>query len=166
MGTLSGGLARYDRDHDSFVRYAGGPNGLSGVSVNDIADDGARGVWVATAEGGLDHVVSEAGKIIQLRHSERDPDSLPDDHVDALLRSRVGTLWVGTLTGLVRRGPDDAAFVPVPLPTPRGEVAEVLALFEDSLQRLGCWHSLLHLDSWPFPRSSSIPIFPISEGFA
>ena len=33
IGTSSGGLARYDRDHDRFVVYPVGPNGLSHVSV-------------------------------------------------------------------------------------------------------------------------------------
>jgi hypothetical protein len=71
-----------------------------------------------------------------LRHNERDPDSLPDDRILAMLRSRDGTLWVATFAGLVRRGPGDRAFVRVPLPTPDGKVALVWTLFEDTQQRL------------------------------
>jgi ligand-binding sensor domain-containing protein len=126
-----GGLVRYDHDHDDFVRYA---VGLSGVSIRAIADDGAGGVWVAT-EGGLDHVLPEGG-VSHLRHDEHDPGSLPNDHLNAALLSRDGTLWVGTAAGLVRRGPGDRAFVPVPLPVPDGKVADVVTLFEDTLQRL------------------------------
>jgi len=142
IGTFGAGLARYDYDHDDFVRYAAGPDGLSGVHVWDITDDGAGGVWVAS-EGGLDRVLPEDGSVSHLGHNERDPGSLPVNLANTALRGRDGTLWVGTVAGLVRRGPGDRAFVPVPLPTPDGKVAQAWRLFEDTRQRLwiGTHHS-------------------------
>jgi ligand-binding sensor domain-containing protein len=101
IGTGSGGLARYDPEHDRFVRYPTGPNGLSHVSIRNIADDGAGGIWVAT-EGGLDQISPQTGTITHFRHDERDPGSLPDNHIMAVRRSRNGTLWVGTDHGVVR----------------------------------------------------------------
>jgi ligand-binding sensor domain-containing protein/signal transduction histidine kinase len=136
IGTSSRGLARYDYDHDRFVRYpTTGPNGISHFSVRDIAEDGAGGIWVAT-EGGLDQLSPETGAVTHFRHDESDPDSLPDDQILAVWRSRDGTLWVGTDRGLVRRGPGDRAFVPVPLPTSDAKVTRVRSLFEDTRQRL------------------------------
>jgi ligand-binding sensor domain-containing protein/signal transduction histidine kinase len=135
IGTASGGLARYDADHDRFVGYVTGPNGLSNVDVRDIAEDGAGGIWVAT-EGGLDQLSPETGAVTRYSHDERDPGSLPDDHVLAVRCSPDGTLWVGTARGLARRGPGDRVFIPVPLPTPDAKVAQVGALFEDTRQRL------------------------------
>ena len=135
IGTGSGGLARYDPEHDRLVRYSIGPNGLSHASIRDIVEDGAGGIWVAT-EGGLDQFSLETGAVKHFRHNERDPDSLPDDRVRAVRRSRDGTLWVGTARGLVRRGPGESAFVPVPLPTPDTTVGQVSKLFEDTRERL------------------------------
>jgi ligand-binding sensor domain-containing protein len=48
IGTLSGGLSRYDRRSDRFINYYNGPEGISSIDVRAIADDGAGGVWVAT----------------------------------------------------------------------------------------------------------------------
>jgi len=135
IGTLGGGLARYDKDHDRFVRYAVGPSGLSGVTVWDIADDGAGGVWLAT-DGGLDHLPAEAGRVSHLRLNEREPGSVSNRNVFAVQRTPDGTLWVGSAAGLVRRGRGDRAFVPVVLVTPDGKAALVKTLFEDTSQRL------------------------------
>jgi ligand-binding sensor domain-containing protein/signal transduction histidine kinase len=133
IGT-SGGLARYDYDHDRFVRYSTGPNGVSNVSIDSIADDGAGGIWVATMDG-LDQLSPKEGVVRHFRHDESDPNSLPDNQIWAVHRGQDGSLWVGTARGLVRRGPGDRAFIPVPLPTPDAKVAAVSAIFEDSRQR-------------------------------
>jgi signal transduction histidine kinase/ligand-binding sensor domain-containing protein len=90
---------------------------------------------VAT-QGGLDQLSPETGAVTHLRHDEHDPGSLPDNLIQAVLRARDGTLWVGTARGLARRGPGDRPFVTVPLPTTDAKVAYVMALFEDSQQRL------------------------------
>ena len=113
IGTNSGGLARYERNSDSFVTYPAGPHGLSDAHVRAIAGDGAQGVWVAT-EGGLDHVDPASGKITSLRHLAHDRVSLPDDRVYAVLRDRGGKLWIATASGLVTRE-KRGAFRPVPL---------------------------------------------------
>ena len=64
IATNSGGLARYDRDHDRFVTYPAGPSGLSNASLRDIVDDGAGGVWVATDEGWIICTPIPAGSTI------------------------------------------------------------------------------------------------------
>jgi diguanylate cyclase (GGDEF)-like protein len=135
IGTTSGGLARYDRDQERFIAYPVGPGGLSHVSIRALAEDGAGGMWVAT-EGGLDHIESDSGAITHLRHVDGIGDSLPDNRVRALLRGRNGTLWVGTVNGLVRLDRGATRFVPVPLPAAPGKLPSAWSFFEDSAGRI------------------------------
>jgi diguanylate cyclase (GGDEF)-like protein len=135
VGTTSGGLARYDREHERFIVYPVGPKGLSHVSVRAIADDGAGGVWVAT-EGGLDHVIAGSDVIGHLRHSDDDPTSLPDNRVRGLLRDRHGTLWVGTATALARLDQGSSRFERVLLPAPIGKVPSPWSFLEDAAGRI------------------------------
>ncbi len=135
IGTTSGGLARYDREHDRFVVYPVGPKGISHVSVRSIAEDGQGGVWVAT-EGGLDHVLADSDVIEHIRHSDSDPASLPDNRVRGLLRDRHGTLWVGTATALVRQDRGSNRFERVALPAAPGKVPSPWTFLEDSAGRI------------------------------
>ena len=120
IATNSGGVARYDPDHDRFVTYAAGPAGLSNSSLRAITDDGLGGVWIAS-NGGLDHLHGDSEQIEQLRHDANDPDSLPDNHIRALFRDSEGTLWVGTALGVVRRETGSRGFVPIPLVQGQGQ---------------------------------------------
>ncbi len=135
IGTTSGGLARYDREHDRFVVYPVGPKGISHVSVRAIAEDGQGGVWVAT-EGGLDHVLPDSEVVEHQRHSDADPASLPDNRVRGLLRDRHGTLWVGTATALVRQDKGSSRFERVALPAAPGKVPSPWTFLEDSAGRI------------------------------
>ena len=113
IGTNSGGLALYDRDHDRFKIYAGGAgdaNRLSHVSVNAIADDGAGGLWVGT-EGGLDQLDPATGVVRHLHHDAGDSTSLRNNRILALCRARSGMLWVGTSGGLARLASDESSHV-------------------------------------------------------
>ena len=98
LGTVNGGLARYQRELDRFVVL---PGVLQG-SVYGMASDGGNGIWVAT-QAGLEHISLDGKVLERLRHDPRQPDSLPDSRVQAVLRSNDGWLWVGTYRGVVRR---------------------------------------------------------------
>ncbi len=135
VGTTSAGLARFDREHDRFVVYPVGPEGLSNVSARAIVDDGEGGVWVAT-EGGLDHLLAGAAGVEHLRHVEGDPGSLPGNRIQGALRDRHGTLWIGTATALVRLEPGSKHFTTVPLPAADGRVASPWTFLEDSAGRI------------------------------
>lgn len=102
LGTVNGGLARYQRELDRFVVL---PGVLQG-SVYGMADDGANGIWVAT-QAGLEHISLDGKVLERLRHDPRQADSLPDSRVQAVLRSNDGWLWVGTYRGVVRRAVKD-----------------------------------------------------------
>ena len=135
IGTTSGGVARFDREHDRFIVYSVGPDGLSNVSARAIIDDGDGGVWVAT-EGGLDHFLSGSRTAAHLRHIEGDSSSLPDNRVQGLWRDRQGTLWVATAGGLARLDRGSTHFTSVALPAARGKVVSPWTLLEDSAGRI------------------------------
>ena len=139
IGTTSSGLARFDREHDRFIVYAVGPDGLSNVSAREILDDGDGGVWVAT-EGGLDHLLAGSNVIEHLRHVDGDPATLPDNRVQSALRDRRGTLWVGTASGLARlvkaTEKGAARFVRVTLPAQPGRPASPSTFLQDSAGRI------------------------------
>ena len=131
IGTNSAGLALHDRDRDRFIVY----DGLSHISVNAIADDGAGGLWVGTGRG-LDHLDPATGAIRHFHHDASDAGSLPDNHIIALCRDRSGALWVGTAHGLAYLPRDAHRFRTISLPSKSGQAPQIAALFEDSAGRM------------------------------
>ena len=109
VGSLTAGLARYDRSHNRFDAYTAGPDGLSNNGVFALEDD-AGGLWIGTG-GGLDFRPRGGGPFQHYRHDAGKPESLPGNGVNALARDRGGVLWVGTSGGLARRDPRSGAFI-------------------------------------------------------
>ncbi|MFZ6641692.1 diguanylate cyclase [Undibacterium sp. TC4M20W] len=115
VGTGSGGLARYDRDNDRFIRYpSGGANGLSDVAISNITDDDAKGMWITT-NGGLDHLDQNTGAIKHIPLGPTDASPLERVKAGAALHDSRGNLWVGTNKNLLRRERGGKHFVPVTL---------------------------------------------------
>ena len=135
VGTSAGGLARYDRERDRFDVYAAGRRGLSHVHVTALADGDRARVWVGT-ENGLDLLDPTSRQVVVYRHAARDPASVPDDRILALLRDRAGTLWVGTRRGVAKlvRGATRFERVRIDARLP-GELS-VDCLYEDSVGRV------------------------------
>ena len=128
LGTNAHGLARYERDSDSFYTIGAGPDGLSHVSVLALSDDGSGGLWVGT-DAGVDHI--SAGGVIE-RQSGAPTDRLPDSHARALLLAPDASLWIGTSRGLVRRAAGNGPVQVITLPTSDGAQPEVDALCQSS----------------------------------
>jgi diguanylate cyclase (GGDEF)-like protein len=142
VGTGSGGLARYDPALDRFVPIGLGAAPGSANSVNAMADDGAAGLWVATGAG-VFHLDAAGTVLSHWRHEAARPDSLPDDRIEAVLKDRLGRLWVGGADGLMRSrrppprvSPLENSFVVVALPVPAGEPADIRKLMQDSAGRI------------------------------
>ncbi|RFP09258.1 MULTISPECIES: two-component regulator propeller domain-containing protein [unclassified Duganella] len=164
VGTASGGLARYEPEYDGFVTYNNKNAGLPGGAVAAIADDAAGGLWVGS-DTGLYHLADAAAparaQTTHFRHVDGDAHSLPANVIKSLYQDPHGTLWVGTLNGLVRRDAPAAGFVSVPLPMRRTGAPCVLSLFMASDGKL--WigtmgNGLFVLD----PRSGQARPFDVS----
>ncbi|CAN7685874.1 response regulator [Pseudoduganella sp. LjRoot289] len=139
VGLANGGLARYERERDNFTVYNALTAGLTLGTVLSIADDGAGGLWIATA-GGLDHMAQglEPGRgvVTHYRHEARTAGSLPSNQVYALRRDAAGTLWLGTQQGLARWNGASKTFTTVLLPTAKSDVPTVTSVFAASDGRL------------------------------
>lgn len=110
------GLARYDGVN--FITFTHQPGDIHTLSGNDITrleptPDG--GLWVATADSGLNRYDPRSRRFEHWRHSA-DPGSLSDDSVLALARASDGSLWVGTQAGLDRLLPDASRFEHIAFP--------------------------------------------------
>ena len=133
VGTSSGGLARYDRSNDQFLRYQTNANSGARVNVRSITDDGEHGLWIV-ADGGLDHLNTETGHFIRAGLAEIDGRQ---PQATVTLRSLDGAIWVGTDLGLEwsppEKGKDPAnrRFERFLLPSPKGASTAVSSVFCD-----------------------------------
>ncbi len=103
VGTRNGGVNVFDRNRERFQRITTGPARY----INSFAEDSAGAIWVGSFSEGLFRLTSAAaGEVLAERfaHSAADSSRLRDDRVLALFVDMHGVLWVGTQTGLDRRG--------------------------------------------------------------
>ncbi len=68
--------------------------------IECITADKAGTIWFGPRLTGLDHFDPVTGVFTHYRHSDKDPGSLANDTVTAILEDHNGTLWVGTFGGL------------------------------------------------------------------
>lgn len=111
IGTLGGGLVRYDNEHDNFIRVPS-EHDAGGARVKWMTEDGSGGLLVVinkTAE----QVAPDGSVQTTLRTGER---GLTGRSMQVILRDRDGRLWVATGDGLFVESAPGKNFVPVPLP--------------------------------------------------
>lgn len=92
------GLWRYQAEHDRWTPVAADIHGLGDIQALSSGADGS--IWAGTTRSGL-WQLSADGQVQTEYHSDATrSDALPDDQVRALLHTRSGQLWVGTMNGL------------------------------------------------------------------
>ena len=100
VGTITGGLSRYDRDSDSFVTYthkSRDPASLSNPAVLSLLEDRQGNFWVGTYSN-LNLFNRKTGNAIRMNlSSEIGTASIFDIYED-----RKKQLWIGTGVGLYR----------------------------------------------------------------
>jgi diguanylate cyclase (GGDEF)-like protein len=160
VGSMTGGLARYDKVHDRFATVpldqktsCQAPQGCA--EVRDITDDGAGGLLIATA-GGLYHRDATGRVIGHAVHATADPASLPDDRLRSVLRDRAGHVWVGGMFGLaMASGPQATSFTRFKL-TGQGEPEPLVSrLLEDEQGNI--WIGT-HDGAWVLPHGKTAPL--------
>ncbi len=106
IGTGSGGLNRYDRRLDRFIRYQydpADPGSISSDHIQALFLDRAGQLWIGTSGGGLNRFDKENERFIRYQNDPQEPQSLSNNNVVAIQEDRSGTLWIGTLGGGLNR---------------------------------------------------------------
>lgn len=96
VGTLGGGLLRYNRGTDTFTRFRHDPedsNSVSNDSIRDVYEDRAGTLWIAT-DAGLSRMDRTSNTFRNYGPDENDPSSLKGNWVGNLLEDSLGNFWV------------------------------------------------------------------------
>jgi PAS domain S-box-containing protein len=102
-------LNKFNRTTETFTRYPV-------PFVNDISQDSAGILWLATPNG-LYSLDPATGTIRQYSHNPNDPSSLSNDHVKSTGEDREGRFWVATvgyLDEFDRRAGKVTRYIPIP----------------------------------------------------
>ncbi|GMU42254.1 MAG: hypothetical protein AMXMBFR25_02400 [Lysobacterales bacterium] len=99
----SGGLWRMRADGSELRPIAPEDRRLADLQALAPAEDG--GLWVGSTRVGLLRLDADGRVRVQYRADPTRDGSLPDDQVRALLTTRTGQLWVGTMNGLAIHEP-------------------------------------------------------------
>lgn len=86
IGTLDGGLNKYDRDNDEFTSPKHNPANKTNISsnlINYIFEDSHDRLWIAT-ENGLNILDRKTGKFSSFRNNQNDPTSIGDNTINQI----------------------------------------------------------------------------------
>ncbi len=140
VGTQAGGINRYDRTHDRFVRYTRA-NGLSGNNVAGLTVDTYGILWVGIWGGGVNRYAPESDAFTRYPTKEARPFSLSDTRVRSLAHDNKGNLWVGTWEGLNRIDLEEGTIEQLAFDAPGGPGNKIqcLAADADGVLWIGTW---------------------------
>ncbi|RPH37177.1 hypothetical protein EHM92_03375, partial [bacterium] len=140
VGTQAGGINRYDRVHDRFVRYTRG-RGLSGNNVAGLTVDPSGILWVGIWGGGVNRYAPESDTFTQYPAGDSRAFSLSDTRVRCLTHDGRGSLWVGTWEGLNRIDLEKGTVEQLTFDTPGGAGNKIQSLAADA-------HGVLWIGTW------------------
>lgn len=105
----SKGLWNYRVADGRWLKVAIEEAGLGDIQA--LATDLQGTVWAGTTRSGLWHLDAEGQVLASYRSNGARSDALPNDQVRALLSTRDGQLWVGTMNGLAIHQRDSDRFL-------------------------------------------------------
>ncbi|MCP4662199.1 MAG: response regulator [bacterium] len=98
LGTMGGGVNRFDRESETFTHYRSNPeipNSLSSDYVSTIFVDDTDLIWIGTTYG-LNRFNKRSERFDHSFNDPDRPDSLSGDYVSAIYEDGSGDLWFGT----------------------------------------------------------------------
>ncbi|KAA3619565.1 MAG: response regulator [Calditrichaeota bacterium] len=104
IGTSAGGLNRFDRNKEQFIRYThdpDDPNTISSDVVFALYQDRSGALWVGSWEG-LNKIDLDLKKITQFVHDPENTASLNPNRIRSICEDSSGSIWLGTEGGLSR----------------------------------------------------------------
>lgn len=102
LGTLGGGLNRFDPDTETFVRYQHDKNDSTTISSNTIRgiyEDNQGIIWIGTYGGGLNCLDPKTQKITRFPYVKKTGKPNPEGIWHVIGSNHQG-LWLATTTGL------------------------------------------------------------------
>jgi signal transduction histidine kinase/ligand-binding sensor domain-containing protein len=103
IGTLQGGLNRFDRVTNTWSHYRHDPNDRNGLGSNEmgpIYTDSTGILWIGTVHDGLNKFNPKTGTFSVYKHDPRDSNSLSNNDIRSIIEHPEGVLWIGTSKGL------------------------------------------------------------------
>jgi serine phosphatase RsbU (regulator of sigma subunit)/ligand-binding sensor domain-containing protein len=110
VGTLGGGLNKFDRRRETFIHYRhdpSTPNSLSNDNIRAIHEDRftSNVLWIGTDGGGLNRFDLKTNRFTHWQHDPKNPASVSHNSVRAIHQDQSGVLWLGTVGGFNRFDP-------------------------------------------------------------
>src|SRR5882724_34402 len=102
IATLGGGLNKFDREKNLFIRYRQDKKKTGSLSddfVNCVSLDSGGDLWIGTETGGLNKLDAKTGKFTSYTYDKNDPNSISDNDVTTILEDSRHRIWVGTFHG-------------------------------------------------------------------
>jgi signal transduction histidine kinase/ligand-binding sensor domain-containing protein len=142
IATSGGGICRYDRRKDQFIRFQNDPgnaNTLATDDVNTVLEDSKGQLWAGTLNG-LDRYDSANNKFIHYTHDSTDSTSIGDNYIRYIYEDSGRDLWIGTLKGGLnlfnRPGETFTRFQHSAQDSKTISSNDIFTIFEDSKKRL------------------------------
>lgn len=99
VGTLGGGLNKFDSKTGTFKRFVHNPSYPGSIShdiVFKVYRDSKKRIWVSTLGGGLNLFDPVKETFTRFIHSKTDSNSISSNMVSAIYEDRNKNLWLGT----------------------------------------------------------------------
>ncbi|MDR0982314.1 MAG: response regulator [Culturomica sp.] len=146
VGTENGGLCRYDRENERFLRNETG--GLGGGSVNDVVEDGSGNLWVASSRGLVKLTYKGDGKF----QSELVSLQLLSPDIKRLYLNKTNQqLWIGTERGVYRYELLRHSLLHLELPNEQHKNDEIWAIYGEDNGKIwiGSYNAgLFYVNPW------------------
>lgn len=115
IGTRTGGVSRWNPR--SWELGGQRPQWVGSGPVNAFADAADGRVWIAALDGGLRQFDPRTNEATPLEKFTKDARALRDERVMPLLQDHLGTLWIGTMTGGLKKLTPDGRLESIPVKT-------------------------------------------------
>ncbi len=102
VGTLGGGLNKFNSRTGKFKRFNHIPNNSSSIShdiVFKVYRDSQKRIWVSTLGGGLNLFDPIKETFVHYKNSPNDSSSISSNMVSAIYEDKNRNLWIGTFDG-------------------------------------------------------------------
>jgi len=102
VGTLGGGLNKFNSKTGKFKRYLHDPENEKTISSNIIFKvfrDSKKRIWISTLGGGLNLFNPETEEFTRFQHSPNNSNSISSNMVSAIYEDKEKNFWIGTFDG-------------------------------------------------------------------